>query len=361
MKSLFFLILLIPTLAFGLEVDEKLTVRIVKSSESRKTIMVNRGTEDGLVEGDHAKFIVTAGIVARAVCVRVSPTRSVWSIYRLVNADFIVNDSVMTLKISPAVKITKDESQTLVQEDVPSKLPSDPVALGIPLADGAQDTSAVGADSLSAEDLKAMNASEEPVSILDKSWELIGMLNISGLTANSKTDTGTQSFNSSQSTHHIGLGGEMYAPRERTWYSRFSIAGFLNIVRDNAQAYNGSTIENDLTEIEFGTNWHPFALPSSAGEFIPYFHLGFNAGSIKSKYKPGTENAGGDQFSANGSTSGYSIGFGYKFYTMRGFGVRALFDYYTRSEKYKADAIQQNVHNKMVGGPRLMLGISYRF
>ena len=359
MKSLIFILLLFPALAFGLEVDEKLTVRIVKSSESRKTIMVNRGTEDGLVEGDHAKFIVTAGIVARAVCVRVSPTRSVWSIYRLVNADFIVNDSVMTLKISPAVKITKDESQALVQEDVPSKLPSDPVALGIPLADGAQDAS-LGADNLSSEDLRAMNASEEPVSILDKSWELIGMLNISGLTANSKTETGDQSFNSSQSTHHIGLGGEIYAPRERTWYSRFSLSGFLNIVRENSQAYNGATIENDLTEIEIGTNWHPFALPSSTGEFIPYFHLGFNAGSVKSKYKPGTENPGGQEFGANGATSGYSFGFGYKFYTMRGFGFRALLDYYTRSEKFKEDDAL-NVHNKLVGGPRLMLGLSYRF
>lgn len=359
MKSLIFLLLLIPALAFGLEVDEKLTVRIVKSSESRKTIMVNRGTEDGLVEGDHAKFIVTAGIVARAVCVRVSPTRSVWSIYRLVNADFIVNDSVMTLKISPAVKITKDESQALVQEDVPSKLPSDPVALGIPLAEGAQDTTA-GADNLSSEDLKAMNASEEPVSILEKSWEVIGMLNISGLTANSKTETGDQSFNSSQSTHHIGLGGEIYAPRERTWYSRFSLSAFLNIVRENSQSYNGASVENDLTEIEVGTNWHPFALPSSAGEFIPYFHLGFNAGSVKSKYKPGTENPGGPEFSANGATSGYSFGFGYKFYTMRGFGFRALLDYYRRSEKFKEDDAS-NVHNKLVGGPRLMLGLSYRF
>jgi len=93
---------------WALEVDEKLTARIIRTSETRKTIMVNRGTEDGLVEGDHAKFIVTAGIVARGVCVKVSPTRSVWSIYRLVNADFIVNDSVMTLKMTPPVKITKD-------------------------------------------------------------------------------------------------------------------------------------------------------------------------------------------------------------------------------------------------------------
>lgn len=119
------LVLIFSFSAHALEVDEKLTVRILRTSETRKTVMVNRGTEDGLVEGDHAKFIVTAGIVARAVCVKISPTRSVWSVYRLVNADFIVNDSVMTIKISPAVKITKDETQSLVQEDTPTKVSTD--------------------------------------------------------------------------------------------------------------------------------------------------------------------------------------------------------------------------------------------
>ena len=143
MKQIFSLILMMISFsALALEVDEKLTVRIIKTSESRKTVMINRGIEDGLAENDHARFIVTAGIVARAVCVKVSPTRSVWSVYRLVNADFILADSVMTLKITPPVKITKDESQTLVQEDTPSKPVGAPSELGIPLAEEAQDINA---------------------------------------------------------------------------------------------------------------------------------------------------------------------------------------------------------------------------
>src|SRR5690606_28898033 len=136
MKLFLFLALLILNSAHALEVDEKLTIRILRTSETRKTLMVNRGTEDGLVEGDHAKFITTAGIVARAVCIRVSPTRSVWSVYRLVNADFIVNDSVMSIKITPPVKITKDETKTLVQEDTPTTVATGGVApIGVPLAD----------------------------------------------------------------------------------------------------------------------------------------------------------------------------------------------------------------------------------
>lgn len=356
------IILLITTSAFALEVDEKLTIRIIKASETRKTIMVNRGTEDGLVEGDHAKFIVTAGIVARAVCVRVSPTRSVWSVYRLVNADFIVNDSVMSLKITPPVKITKDETKTLVQEDTPTSVSTGGTApVGIPLADGAEDIdkgAALGDDSA---DLKSMVDREEPSIIPEKNIEAFGIISISGLTANSKTDTGDQSFNNSQSYHHIGLGAELYAQKEREWYSHFSLVGQFNVMRNNNQSFNGSGSTNDVTEFSIGTNWHPTKLPSQTMMFIPYLHASFNVGTVKSTYKAGTELSGAnDELSANGGTQGFAVGFGYKFYTQKGFGARFLFDYYMRTERYKEDD-QGFKFNKTVGGPRLMVGLGYRF
>lgn len=359
MKQLVFLILLLPTLAFALEVDEKLTVRLIKTSESKKTVMINRGTEDGLVEGDHAKFIVTAGIVARGVVVKVSPTRSVWSIYRLVNADFIVNDSVMSIKITPAVKITKDESQSLVQEDTPTKVSGDATTLGIPLADGAQDLNTAD-QNISNADLKALEDNDVPTSIVEKNMEVYGFLNISGLTSNTKTDVGDSSYNNSQSFHHIGLGGEWYARKEREWYSRFSVFGEVAMMRENSQGYNGAGVENDLTEFAFGANWHPTKLPSVANEFIPYIHASFNVGTVKSVYKSGDNGGGVEEADANGGTSGFSVGAGYKFYTFKGFGFRALLDYYMRSEKYKEDTVG-NTYNKKVAGPRFMLAISYRF
>lgn len=358
MKSILLLFLLIPFLANALEVDEKLTVRIVRTSESKKTVMLNRGTEDGLVEGDHAKLIVTAGIVARAVCVKVSPGRSVWAIYRLVNADFIVNDSVMSIKITPPVKITKDETQALVQEDVPTTVAGDAASLGIPLADGAQDLNSAD-EKLSSADLKALEESNVPLTIVEKNMEVYGFLNVSGLSSNTKTNIGDQSFNSSQSFHHLGLGGEYYAVREREWYARFSLIGQVGMMRENSQAYNGAAVTNELTEFSFGTNWHPTKMPSLVNEFIPYLHVAYNIGAVKSTYKAGT-NGGVLDASASGVTSGFSIGGGYKFYTHKGFGARFLLDYYRRSETYKEDLVG-NTHNKLVSGPRLLLAISYRF
>lgn len=359
MKILLALIIALSSSAFALEVDEKLTVRILKTSESKKTIMINRGTEDGLVEGDHAKFIVTAGIVARAVCVRVSPTRSVWSVYRLVNADFIVNDSVMSIKITPPVKITKDESRALVKEDTPTSVSvGDPSKLGIPLADGANDLDRNAPLTDDPDDLRALGTSSEPSIIPEKNIEVFGVLNISGLTASTKTDS-SDSFNNSYGYHHIGLGGEWYPRNERSWYSHFSLVGSINIMRQDSQSYNGNANTNDLTEFSVGANWHPTTLPSVTMTFIPYIHLGLTMGSAKSTSKTQV-NGAEEELSANGSTSGFSIGAGYKFFTARGFGARILLDYYMRSEKYDEDD-KLNQFSRTVGGPRFMVGFGYRF
>jgi hypothetical protein len=359
MKFLAVITLLVFSLnAFSLEVDEKLTVRILKSSDSRKTIMINRGTEDGLVEGDHARFLVTAGIVARAVCIKVAPTRSVWSVYRLVNADFIVNDSVMTIKITPPVKITKDESQALVQEDTPTKLPADPQALGIPLAEGAQDLSQSAGieENISDGDLRGL----EDVTIVERNIEVFSFLNISGLSALTKADVGDKKFSNSQSSHHIGLGGEMYSRREREWYSRFSLLASVNFMRTNAQSYNGYSATNDVTEFSVGTNWHPGKMPSATYQFIPFVNLSINIGSVRSSQSSGISRPTDEDRSANGSTSGFSAGFGYKFYTKEGFGARAIIDYYARNEKFDRDEDDYSF-DRTVAGPRFLMGISYRW
>lgn len=360
MKILLFALLAFSLNSHALEVDEKLTVRVLRTSETRKTIMINRGTEDGLVEGDHAKFIVTAGIVARAVCVKVSPTRSVWSVYRLVNADFVLQDAVMTIKISPPVKVTKDETQAIVQEDTPTKVGlGDPSQLGIPLADGAQDLPAGGAAEATTDaDMKALD--EEPASLVEKNIETFGILNISGLTSNAKSADGDKSFNNSHSYQHIGLGGEFYPRREREWYSRFSLQAMFNLMKNSSQAFSGATATSDVNELTFGVNWHPTKLPSQAMAFIPYLHFDLGLGTAKSSYKAGAETNGQDiDISANGATQSFAIGFGYKFYTNSGFGFRALLDYYRRTEKYKEWEAQK--FTKTVGGPRFMLGIGYRF
>ncbi len=361
-KLIFILMILISFKALALEIDEKLTVRVLKTSETRKTILVNRGTEDGLTEGEHAKFYVTAGVVARAACVRISPTRSVWTVYRLVNADLIVNDAVMTLRVTPAVKITQDESKTLVQEDQPSQVGlGDPAGLGIPLAEGANDLNpegaAAGADS---QELRAMLESAEPTSIAERNREVFAAVMISSLASKTETDTGSNSFTGGQSYYNLTAGFEYYPQREKEWYSRFSLVGTASLIKETSSAYQGAQSENNTTEVSAGINWHPGKMPSTTNTLIPYLHASTNYSMVSSSYTPGLENPTGDAVKATGTGQGFAVGGGFKYYLSRGFGARFWADYYIRNEHYNSDEADR-VFNRTVSGPRIFLSLAYRF
>ena len=112
--------IIIPLLSFfafnchALDMDETLTFRILKLSKTKKTLLINRGTDDGLEVENHAKFYLTStGVVARAVVRKVSPTRSVWAIYRLINESEINTGRVLQLKSVSAVKLSKDPTKML--------------------------------------------------------------------------------------------------------------------------------------------------------------------------------------------------------------------------------------------------------
>ena len=102
---------------FALEIDEKLSIRFLKVSNSKKTILINRGSEDGLAIGDHAKFFITTGVIARGVVEKVSPSRSIWSLYRVVDSVEITDGKVLNLKIASPVKITDDSTKLVIIKD----------------------------------------------------------------------------------------------------------------------------------------------------------------------------------------------------------------------------------------------------
>lgn len=353
-----FSLLIASSLAHALEIDERLTLRILNTSDTKKTLLINRGTEDGLVEGNHAKFFVSAGVVARGVCVKVSPSRSVWSIYRLVNADFIVKDTVMNLKIAPPVKITQDESRMVVQEDVPTQVNNDdPASLGIPLAEGAQDLApgaAIGTEIISKEELAALRAMGKG-NLRDQNYEVWVGLNFSSLS--SKTDSGssTAEFDGGDVQSQFTLGGEYYFKDEREWWARFSPYGFVSNQRKGILGYSGGEQNESVTEFGGGLNWHPWDVPSVVNEFIPFFTFSLAWGNAISTAETGTTDR-----EARGSTFSRSIGAGLKFYTQRGFGARAVLDYYLRDDSLKEE-ISNLTWNRTNVGPRLWVGLSYRW
>jgi hypothetical protein len=102
------------TSSWALEDDRRMIVRILSVSSSKKTILINRGREEGVKMGDHAKISNPVdGYFARGVVSRVSPTRSVWSLYRIINPKPIIENAVITVKAASKVKLTRDESKAI--------------------------------------------------------------------------------------------------------------------------------------------------------------------------------------------------------------------------------------------------------
>lgn len=102
----------LPTQA-ALKLDTKFIARILGVSDTKRTILVNKGKEHGLAKDQHVKISIPTGVIARAVVVKISPSRSVWSVYRFFQKEKIEPQTVATFKISSPVRLTTDESKAL--------------------------------------------------------------------------------------------------------------------------------------------------------------------------------------------------------------------------------------------------------
>ncbi|GAB4025406.1 MAG: hypothetical protein Fur0010_28620 [Bdellovibrio sp.] len=113
MKLFFAILFLFSNSIHAMDIDSKFVARVLGVSDSKKTILINKGSESGLKEGDHAIMSLPSGAVARGVVAKLSPSRSVWSIYRFYDADKLMPNVALTVKIASAVKLSDDESKAL--------------------------------------------------------------------------------------------------------------------------------------------------------------------------------------------------------------------------------------------------------
>jgi len=357
MKNLLAFILFFITLnSYALEIDEKLTVRVIGVSNSKKTILVNRGVEDGLAVGDHAKFFVSVGVVSRGVVIKSAPTRTVWSLYRLVNKEFIREEQVLKLKITPAVKITKDDSKMLVKDDTRVEIAKDPRDLGIPLADGADDLTRIEQGQGKSSDF-AFDVSQ--VDLLARNREIFGMLNYSSYTENTSPDDGNEDYTQDVTNIFLKAGGEWYFKTESQWYSRFSFLAHFALDRKVVMAHQGTTTKEEGSEFGFGVTFHPKTMPSKIHKIIPYLNYTLALGSVSGAYISGKDSLVSKENTADSSVFSHSVGFGGKYYTSQGIGARFELSYLLRGDASSEDT-DGNSWVKTRSGPRFLFGLSYR-
>ena len=377
---------LISSVARALEIDEKLTLRFLKVSNSKKTILINRGAEDGLAIGDHAKFFITAGVIARGVVEKVSPSRSIWSLYRVVDNREITDGKVLNLKIASPVKITDDPSKSMKEEEIPGG--SDKMSMSdgdsTESADKAAGTTLDEADKKELEGM-GLEDTEKPVkkdsekkskkkeapktsevtvdeapiysSNTSKNWEVWGTLYVNSLSGTVSSDTSTNgSTAATASTIDLSAGIEHYFLTSDGFFRNVSLLGFIH----KRTVESGQDIKDTSDWFEFGggVNYHFYNSAASVNKLIGYGSLcgGFGKATLKDTVvSSGTST----ETSVKGSNKFISIGVGTKYILSNGFGVRAVLDYYSSSETYDFGLL--GTSKRTLAGPRIQFGLSYRF
>lgn len=346
--SISFIVLLLlafSNIVYSLEMDEKLTMRILDVSKTKKTVLVNRGLEDGLVVGDHAKFFQTVGVIARGVVVKCSPSRSVWSVYRVVKEEEIVKDRVMNMKISSPVKLTQDSSKML-----------SPV---IPLAPGADDLQNVPDNKfISREDrdeMEALGSGEAGAMISgvtgginsDRSLEIFGLVYFNGL-GTTRTINGEEVQTGKSSSQDFSLGVEKYFVDKKSFFHDFSIFAFVHKGSQKVTNTDGEESSEGMLEYGPGVSWHFVSDAFSYGRIIAFTGASIGMGTTK------------DSDNATGSSICMSLALGTKYYFKNGIGLRAIIDYYRRTEKYLVEAPGFD-YTIVASGPRILMGFSYKW
>ena len=359
MKTIIFLLLSLffnVSTSYGLEVDEKLSLRMLKVSDSKKTVLINRGVEDGLVVGDQARFFLTSGVVARGVLIKSSPSRSVWSLYRISKASEVRGDNPMNLKIIPPAKLTNDPTKMLKARDTSRNIPK-----GVVIAPGANNLE--GKLTASEEkDLAALGKSTKEIAHLSvRNYELWGLIHLNLMQSNNSTGASGQGTSGGLKVLDVTLGFERYFLDTTKWYSPISFYPFFQMINQESTNVGGNTVSTNVTGYGAGINYHFKYSPLYVGAFIYYLGASFGLGSVSdtASLGEGTVSSNNTVGELSGKFTSFTVGGGGKYYISKGFGLRILLDYYQRSESYTVEG--NDNFTKVVNGPRILLGLSYRW
>ncbi len=357
-KALFFT-LIFSLSVFSLPIDSKLSVRILETTQSGKTLLINRGSSDNLNVGDHAKFYITEAVVARAVVIKLLQNTSVWSVYRMVNPDLVINDAALKLKITPAVKLSNNPYSMLAKDSIQ----------GLNLVSGSGDDYKVYSDLLDDRDYSDADVTEitsrneemnfrSSSSLKGRPFEFWTNLGFHFYSSQVNADS---TYDGSELVGRFALGLELYLGR---W---FSIAPQASYMQDSLLSYDGAVTDSILYEYGGALNFYLFTSPHQTYKLIPFISLGAAVGNIVDSFASGTVAGSSASASttveASGTTFAYFGGLGLKYYFANKLGVRMLIDAYRRLDVFDElpSTANEDEWDRWRFGPRLAFGFMYRF
>lgn len=343
----------------ALEIDEKLTLRVLRTSNTKKTVLTNRGLEDGLVVGTHAKFFLTDGVIARGVVIKAAPSRSVWSIYRVIDPDQLNSDTVMNIKISSELRLTEDPTRSvrvINEEGEVDRLmmPLPPTSRNMnKMSDNDIPDNLTDVDRGELESLGMGRSSRGSIGFGQKTWEVWGLIHFNSLSGTVDDDL-NGSGDVSQSTLDFSIGFEKYFRSSRgSFFDNLSLFGFFH--RRSSDTGDSIGISSSWTEFGGGLNYHFYGDSKRSENLNLFGTLSMGIGTVSGSVSmlDGTEDT------LEGNSNFFALGAGAKYILSNGWGARAVLDYYQSGESFALESGDEITRS--LAGPRLQLGVSYRF
>mgnify|MGYP000911181905 CR=1 FL=1 len=114
---------LVAPAARALDINEELSNVRVLTVMPGNIVVLNRGVEDGVTVGNHARLRGSAGHAARALCVKTGLMTSHWKLYRVVDGEAVSKDISYTLVGMDASEVPRSVDMIRGQ-DLTEKLPA---------------------------------------------------------------------------------------------------------------------------------------------------------------------------------------------------------------------------------------------
>lgn len=341
----------------ALEIGKKLSLKILKTSQSKKTILVNKGRDDGLILEDHAKFYVSEGVIARAVAIELSKKRSVWSIYRVANSSMLNGGELMNLKITPRFKLSNDPLAALTRDNsdrgsIEKQLEEKEFSVYSDLDDDGR----IGKSDIVLSD--NMPVVQKLKFLDDRTFELWTQLGFQSYSSEvSAGDSATDSRTGSEFFNNIVVGAEKY------FGELISVHAFFQYLQASLLSFDGAITDSVLIEGGGGLNLFFFNNPHKVQSLIPFLNASIGFGSVTDSF------AGGELVTQaqnttelQGGSLSFQVGLGFKYHLSNGFGMRFSVDYYQRTDTFQdsVSILGTDEWKRTQSGPRMTMGLSYR-
>ena len=332
LKTFLVSILLFSQSVFGLEINEQLKVRIIILSSTKKTMLLNRGMEDGLKVGDHGKFFLTTGVVARGVLRKASPSRSIWAIYQSKKPELLTSDKNVNLRISEPLVISDDELERLADA------PSEQYLRRQRLADGIEENK---------EKAILTDKNSRPPKFADRPFVGRNLLE--------EERKPTLSVGQSLALGSYKVSGD-YSVEESSYMWTTTLE---KMFLDKKGRYKGTSLigvfelDNYSNSFGIGANFYNFENDIEVDSFVSFFQL---AGGVSSY------NYSDELIDAKASGLFYYAGIGGKYLFKSGLGLNAVAQYYTMNLKAVVTTTREELESTIkITGPRFLVGLSYLF